>query len=130
MNPVIKTRCGEVGGSVAHGGNTLKGIRYAAPIGSDPPLPVPPWSGVLGALTYGPKPPQLPYPPPIDVLLPELAVTGEDCLNLNIWSPEPESARQPVMVWIPGGEFEHGTGAWPWYDGQRVRPRWHRLRDD
>jgi len=53
------------------------------------------------------------------VLLPELAVAGEDCLNLNIWSPDLGSARQPVMVWIAGGEFEHGTGAAPWYDGSR-----------
>jgi carboxylesterase 2/para-nitrobenzyl esterase len=41
-------------------------------------------------------------------------------LNLNIWSGDLGSARQPVMVWIPGGMFEyHGTGASPWYDGSR-----------
>ena len=48
--------------------------RRLAPIGSEPPQPVEPWSGVRDALTYGPKSPQLPYPPPIDMLLPELAV--------------------------------------------------------
>ena len=48
-----------------------------------------------------------------------LPVAGEDCLNLNIWSADLGSAGQPVMVWIPGGAFEHGTGAAPWYDGSR-----------
>jgi para-nitrobenzyl esterase len=44
-------------------------------------------------------------------------VSGEDCLNLNIWTPDPGSAGLPVMVWIPGGMFEFGTGAS--YDGSR-----------
>ena|SRR5829696_2827515 len=66
---------------------------------------------------YGPKPPQLPYPPPWDVLIPERGPLGEDCLNLNIWSPDPGSAGLPVMVWIPGGMFEAGSGAS--YDGSR-----------
>ncbi|MGZ4866532.1 MAG: carboxylesterase/lipase family protein [Candidatus Angelobacter sp.] len=123
MNPVVKTRYGEVRGSVADGVNTFKGIPYAAPpFGGNrllPPQPVAHWKGVRDTLTYGPKAPQLPYPPPFDVLLPELAVAGEDCLNLNIWSRDLGPARQPVMVWIPGGAFEHGTGAMSWYDGSR-----------
>ena len=123
MNAVVKTRCGEVRGSVVDGVYTFKGIPYAAsPFGANrlrPPQRVAPWSGVRDALTYGPKAPQLPYPPPFDVLLPELAVAGEDCLNLNIWSPDLGSSRQPVMVWIPGGQFAHGTGAMSCYDGSR-----------
>jgi para-nitrobenzyl esterase len=124
MNAVVKTRHGQVRGSVVDGVNTFKGIPYAAPpFGANrlqPPQTVEPWSGVRDALTYGPKAPQLPYPPPVDVLLPELAVPGEDCLTLNIWSSALGSARYPVMVWIPGGAFEyHGTGAAPWYDGSR-----------
>jgi carboxylesterase type B len=42
---------------------------------------------------------------------------GEDCLNLNIWTPEQGPAGLPVMVWIPGGMFEAGSGAT--YDGSR-----------
>jgi len=124
MNAVVKTRYGEVRGSVGDGVNTFKGIPYAAPpFGANllrPPQPVAPWSGVRDALTYGPKSPQLPYPPPVNMLLPEFAVPGEDCLNLNLWSSDLGSAGQPVMVWIPGGMFEyHGMGASPWYDGSR-----------
>src|SRR6266508_5475033 len=107
MNAVVKTRYGEVRGSVADGVSAFKGIPYAAPpFGANrlrAPQPVAPWNGVRDALTYGPKAPQPSYPPPIDVLLPELTVPGEDCLNLSIWSPDLGSAGQPVMVWIPGG---------------------------
>jgi para-nitrobenzyl esterase len=124
MKAVVSTRYGEVRGNIADGVNTFKGIPYAAPpFGGNrmrPPQPVAPWNGVRNALTYGPKAPQPPYPPPIDVLLPELAISGEDCLNLNVWSPELGPAGRPVMVWIAGGMFEyHGTGASPWYDGSR-----------
>ena len=34
---------------------------------------------------------------------------GEDCLNLNIWTPDPGAAGLPVMVWIQGGMFEIGS---------------------
>jgi carboxylesterase type B len=66
MNPVVKTRSGAVRGSVVNGVNTFKGIPYAAPpFGANrflPPQPVGSWSGVRDALTFGPKPPQLPLP--------------------------------------------------------------------
>lgn len=123
-NPVVKTRYGEVRGNIAGGVAAFKGIPYAAPpFGVNrlrPPQPVEPWSGVRDALAYGPKSPQLPYPPMVDMILLELAAPGEDCLTLNIWSPDLGAAGLPVMVWIPGGMFEyHGTGASPWYDGSR-----------
>ena len=124
MSTVVNTRRGKVRGSVSEGIHSFKGISYARePFGANrlrPPQPVEPWSGVRDAFNYGPKSPQPPYPPPIDELIPELTVPGEDCLSLNIWSPDPGSPGRPVMVWIPGGLFEyHGTGAGPWYDGSR-----------
>jgi len=124
-NLVVKTCSGEVRGSVADGVSVFKGIPYAAPpFGANrlrPPQPVAPWSGVRDALAYGPKSPQPPYPPQVKSLLPpELTSSGEDCLTLNIWSPDLGSASRPVMVWIAGGMFEyHGTGASSWYDGRR-----------
>src|SRR5262245_30798057 len=123
MKAVVTTRYGRLRGSVADRVNTFKGIPFAAPpFGANRfrhPQAVEPWSGVRDALAYGSKAPQLPYPPPIDVLIPEFATPGEDCLNLNIWSPDLGSAGRPVMVWIPGGGFEYGTGAALWYDGSR-----------
>lgn len=124
MSSVVQTKQGTVRGAQIEGIHVFKGMAYAAtPFGPNrllPPKPVEPWTGVRDALAFGPKSPQLPYPPPVDVLVPELTVSGEDCLTLNVWSPELGSANRPVMVWIPGGMFEyHATGASPWYDGSR-----------
>src|SRR6476660_4644670 len=122
---VIQTASGAVRGSVADGVHAFKGIPYAAPpFGARrlrPPQPVEPWSGVRDALSYGPKSPQPAYPPQIAMLLPpELAGPGEDCLNLNIWSPELGASKCPVMVGIPGGMYSfHARGASPWSDGTR-----------
>jgi para-nitrobenzyl esterase len=119
-NPIVETRDGKVRGSVVDGVHTFKSIPYAAPpFGANrlhPPQPVEPWSGVRDALTDGPKAPELPPPPPLDVLVPDSGVAGEDCLNLNIWSPGLGAAGGPVMVWIPGGAFECRMGT---YDGSR-----------
>ena len=121
MNTIVKTQYGEVRGSVEDGVYTFKGIPYAAPpFGANrlrPPQPVMPWSGVRDTLSYGPKPPQPPYPPGMELFLPELTIAGEDCLNLNIWSPDLGLARHPVMVWIPGSAFKFGTAATAYYDG-------------
>jgi para-nitrobenzyl esterase len=129
MNAVIEktavatTRQGQVRGSISDGVSIFKGIPYAAPpFGVNrfrPPQPAEGWSGVRDAFEFGAKPPQAPYPVPWDVLIPELDAVGEDCLNLNIWTPDLTATGLPVMVWIPGGMFEHGTSASPAYDGSR-----------
>jgi para-nitrobenzyl esterase len=125
MNPEVRTRQGTVRGIRADAVDTFKGVRYAAPpFGPNrfrAPQPVEPWSGVRDALTHGPKSPQPQYPPDIALLLPpELGGQGEDCLSLDIWSPDIGSAGAPVTVWIPGGMYAyHATGASPWYDGSR-----------
>ena len=47
-----------------------------------------------------------------------LAVTGEDCLYLNIWKNTSDSSeKKPVMVWIHGGGFTQGSTVNPLYDG-------------
>lgn len=52
MSAVVKTRHGDVRGSIADSSNTFKGIPYAAPpFGANrfrPPQPVEAWSGVRG----------------------------------------------------------------------------------
>ena len=120
---IVEARTGKFRGTVSDGVMTFTGIPYAAPpFGANrfrTPQPVEPWSGVRDALTFGPKPPQVPYPSPFELLIPDYGEQGEDCLNLNIWAPTPGSTGRPVMVWIPGGAFEHGTGAAPAYSGSR-----------
>ncbi len=123
MEPVVKTRDGAVRGSLVDGVATFKGIPYAAPpFGPNrfrAPQPVAAWDGVRDVLHYGPTVLKPPYFPPFDVLLPEPAIPGEDCLNLNVWTPDPGQANLPVMVWIHGGAFANGTGAISVYDGSR-----------
>ena len=124
MDTVVETRRGRLRGRRSDGIASFKGIPYAQPpFGANrllPPRPVEPWHGVRDALAFGPKSPQVAYPPGIAEALAELASPGEDCLTLNIWTPDPGKAGLPVMVWIPGGMFEfHATGASAIYDGSR-----------
>ncbi len=120
---IVPTRQGLVRGSHADGVYVFKGIPYAAPpFGSNrlrPPQPVEAWSGVRDALAWGFEPPQprIAVDDPAAALVWDPAVPGEDCLNLNVWTPVPGVAGLPVFVWIPGGMFEVGTGAT--YDGSR-----------
>lgn len=88
-------------------------LRWKAPVANDP------WQGVLHETEFVKGCPQLQ-----DQGAP--ASSNEDCLYLNVWSPEPAPDRAPVMVWIHGGgNFSGGTGI-PlptttdtlWYDGQ------------
>jgi para-nitrobenzyl esterase len=114
---------GRLRGSLIDGIASFKGIPYAAPPFGDnrfrPPQPAAPWNGVRDALAFGPTVPKPPYFSPFDVILPEPAIEGEECLNLNIWTPDPKATGLPVMVWIHGGAFANGTGAVPAYDGSR-----------
>jgi len=124
MYSVVETRGGKLRGFLSNDVTTFKGVQYAAPpFGANrlrPPQPVEPWDGMRDALAFGPKSPQVAYPPGIAEGIPELVGQGEDCLTLNIWTPDVGAARLPVMVWIPGGMFEfHATGATPFYDGSR-----------
>ena len=47
------------------------------------------------------------------------AITSEDCLSLNIWSPKSENQThlKPVMFWIYGGAGAFGSIFQPWYNG-------------
>lgn len=43
----------------------------------------------------------------------------EDCLNLNIWTPD-AAGKLPVMLWIHGGAFNHGAGSDPVFNGEAL----------
>jgi para-nitrobenzyl esterase len=119
MGAVVKTVHGELRGRVADGAYAFLGVPYAAaPFGANrllPPRPVEPWDGVRDASRLGPEPPQV--APPGSVGSAWATGTGEDCLVLNVWTPDPGDAGLPVMVWIQGGMFEIQSSV-P-YDGSR-----------
>jgi para-nitrobenzyl esterase len=123
MEPVVTTVYGKVRGLESGGVASFKGISYAAPpFGLNrlrPPARPEAWDGVRDAAAYGPTAPKPPYPEPYDELLPEPVIAGDDCLNLNVWTPDPGGAGLPVMVWIHGGAFVNGSGAIAQYAGDR-----------
>ena len=49
-------------------------------------------------LSYGPTALKPPYPAPLDLLLPEPVIEGEDILNLNVWTPDPGATGLPVLA--------------------------------
>jgi para-nitrobenzyl esterase len=119
--PTVTTTSGTVRGTTHDGVHAFLGIPYAAPPFGPrrfaAPQPPEPWDGVRDATGYGPTVPKPPYAPPFDVLLPEPQISGEDCLNLNVWTPDPAASGLPVFVWVHGGAFVNGSGAVPTYSG-------------
>ena len=113
--PRIQTRGGDVRGSIVDGVHRFLGIPFAeAPFGNArfiPPVPRSSWQGVLEATEYGAICPQTGG---ITAGLPD---EGEDCLNLNVWTPDPGARGLPVMVWAHGGGQVSGSGAAEIYDG-------------
>ena len=96
------------------------GIPYArAPFGIRRfglPVPEPAWNGVRDAIDYGPTAPQPDRP---FTIIPEPVLPGDECLNLNVFTPDLGSVRLPVLVWIHGGGFTAGGNTSPWYRGHR-----------
>jgi len=97
----------------------FKDIPYAAaPVGRlrwQPPGPAPHWELTRPARAFGPVCPQNRRPSLFNPKLPQ----SEDCLSLNVWTPD-VNAKLPVMVWIHGGAFIEGSSALPIYDGTEL----------
>ncbi len=121
QGPVVVLGDGAVRGKTESGVSAFLGIPYAAPpFGANrmlPPRPVQAWDGERDATAFGPTVPKGDYPPQYAPLFPEEVIPGDDCLNLNVWTPDPGAAGLPVLVWIHGGSFMNGSGSVGAYDG-------------
>ncbi|MEY4361805.1 MAG: Carboxylesterase [Actinomycetota bacterium] len=118
MSATVQISSGQLRGGHENGVHVFRGIPYAAPVSGAnrfrPPQPVEPWSGVRDASVNGQISLQVELPPPFGQPLPP---AGPDCLNLNVWTPDPSASGLPVFVWIHGGAFYGGSGIEHVYDG-------------
>lgn len=109
------TAQGDVIGVTQQGILSWRGIPYAAPPVGDlrwrAPEPPTDWSGVRDASRYGPGCLQGPASALGDSLIKGIDDTDEDCLTLNVHRPTGTARDLPVMVWIHGGAFNHGSGS-------------------
>ncbi|GLY04151.1 carboxylesterase family protein [Actinoplanes sp. NBRC 101535] len=117
--PEVRVGTGTLRGSWEGGVAVFRGIPYAAPpVGPHrfaAPQPAQPWDGVRDATAFGPPVPQA-----------EATGAGDDCLTVNVWSPDPgPGAGLPVMVWIHGGAYVIGSACRPEYDGRLLAAEGH-----
>jgi len=114
---IVRIDDGTIRGSIENEIAVYRGIPYSAPPVGElrwrAPRAVVPWQGTLLAERFGPDCPQT-----IERRDAPGPSTDEDCLTLNVWAPVdiPETLH-PVMLWIHGGSFKHGSGSRPSYDG-------------
>lgn len=128
----LQTPCGPIRGTSCQwpGVAAYKGIRYATAGRWEYPQIVTHWDGVYGATRYG----ACSYQPRAfydEEQMPEKAfyynefrrgetyTYSEDCLFLNIWTPESAApgSRLPVLFYIHGGGFTGGCGHEKHFDG-------------
>src|ERR1700689_1593688 len=121
---------GKVQGIQNTGIKEFKGIPYGAPTGGRnrfmPPKKPVAWKGVRECFAHGQISPQ----PPTDLRSDYGMMIhwdchpggmGEDCLNLNIWTPGlKDGAKRPVLVSFHGGGFTTGSGNAMGYDGAQL----------
>lgn len=135
MDYRVNTPCGPVRGTAGRlpGTAAYKGIRYATAGRWEYPVQVTGWEGEYDASHYG----SCCYQPRAfydEAQAPEKAFYyhefrqgehygySEDCLFLNVWTPEGAQAGDnlPVIVYIHGGGFTGGCGHEKHFDG----PAW------
>ena len=136
----VETRTGRVRGLRANGVSSFWGIPYGADTVArrfQPALPALPWSDVRDCFAPGAQAPQgqefaammPPKPSPamqaVQALMSGAAAgtvhSGENCLALNVFTPDASSARKrPVMFWLHGGGFTSGSGSISSYDGSAL----------
>ncbi len=105
---MVMTDEGPVQGVAAGNHREFLGIPYAAPpIGAlrwQAPVSHTAWTTPLDATSFRASCAQVSF-------VPGLANhSSEDCLYLNIYTPNPTRGHLPVMVWIHGGTFLVGSG--------------------
>ena len=115
---IVSTVTGKVEGTALPGLRRWLGIPYAQAARFAAPGPVTPWQGLRPAAAFGKQCAQQ-YGGKVNRATLDSANYGEDCLHLNVWTPDGGTpGPKPVMVWIHGGAFMAGSSN-P-YDGSAL----------
>lgn len=123
---VAQTATGRVRGVTVDGIHTFKGIPYGGNTGGKrrflPPTKPSAWSGVRDALDWGHIAPQPVSAGRIDYVrligwLDQPGGQSEDCLVLNVWTPNMKG-KLPVLVSFHGGGFTSGSSGARGFHGQ------------
>jgi para-nitrobenzyl esterase len=110
--PQVTTSVGRIRGTLEQGLSVFRGLKYGVAGRFQAPVAPAPARHQIDAVRFGPSSPQRnsSYTP-----------VDEDCLYLNIWTPEASAARRrPVMVYIHGGAYSNGSVVDPLNDGQHL----------
>jgi para-nitrobenzyl esterase len=110
----VTTKHGRVSGIAREKHLAFLGIPYAKAKRFGVPQAPDGWTGVRSAATIGLAAPQATHP---IAGFSASGPQGEDCLNLNVFTPAADDKHRPVMFWIHGGGFTHGAGYEPLYNG-------------
>lgn len=122
---VVETRLGKVRGRSAQGVTVFRGIPFARPpVGElrfEPPEPPESWTGVREARRFSRAAPQMGTEAgPVGKLFRVIrGGISEDCLYLNIWAPDLDGSKRPVLVYLHGGAYVLGAGSTFLYNGTR-----------
>lgn len=115
---IVSTTKGKVKGKKEGTYTVWKGIPYAKPPVNElrfkAPVPMEEWDSVLDTTHFGPNALQN-RNEVMDFLAESELSNSEDCLYLNIYSPNNIDTLKPVLFWIHGGAFINGSGSD--YDG-------------
>lgn len=124
-DPVVSAPAGALVGKNVGKVRVFKGVPFAqppvGPLRWKPPLPLPAWQGVRKAQSFGAACVQ-PRSTAVGIYSNPPAKISEDCLTLNIWTPE-KAVDAPVIVWIHGGALATGYSHEAMYDGARLAAR-------
>src|SRR5882672_3091311 len=108
--------------------HAFRGVPYGASTAGarrfQPPVRPEPWTGVRDTFELGLRSPLIdsnlvPEWRPLNLREP----MGEDCLNLNVWTPsvnDNRGGKRPVMVWLHGGGYAVGSPGMIAYDGANL----------
>ena len=117
MSVRVETKSGIVQGFEENGIRKWYGIPYAKPpineLRFKKPQAVEKWEGVLETKKFSAKCPQVPIP----IVEDNGILQDENCLYLNIWAPNKNTNKLPVIFWIYGGAFASGEGSSDVYYG-------------